>query len=79
MMVVFLRPGGRKIISTYNFKLNDITLLQNALKKNFDLDTSVFNNRDGVAVYFPKNQLPKLSNIVKKFMVLSMQHKLNGF
>jgi len=73
-----VHPSGM-IISTYNLKLNDITLLQNALKKNFDLDTSVFNNKNGLIIYFPKNQLPKLSNIVKKFMVLSMQHKLNGF
>ena len=73
-----VHPSGM-IISTYNFKANDITLLQNALKKNYDLDTSVFNNKNGFVLYFPKNQLPKLSNIVKIYMVPSMYHKLNGF
>jgi len=58
---------------------NDIILLQKALKLNFDLNTSVFNNKNGLIIYFPKDQLPKLSNIVKKFMVPSMLHKLNGF
>jgi ubiquinol-cytochrome c reductase cytochrome b subunit len=73
-----VHPSGM-IISTYNFTFNDIILLQKALKLNFDLDTSVFNNKNGFVLYFPKNQLPKLSNIVKKFMVPSMYHKLNGF
>ena len=73
-----IHPSGM-IISTYNFKLNHIILLQKSLKNNFDLDTSVFNNKNGLVLYFPKNQLSKLSNIVKNFMVPSMYYKLNGF
>lgn len=73
-----VHPSGM-IISTYNFRENDITLLQKALKKNFDLDTSVINNKNGFVLYFPKNQLSKLSNIVKNLMVPSMYYKLNGF
>jgi hypothetical protein len=67
------------IISTYNFNSHHINLLQKALKKNFDLDTSVFNKKEGLIIYFPKNQLSKLSNIVKKFMIPNMYYKLNGF
>jgi ubiquinol-cytochrome c reductase cytochrome b subunit len=73
-----VHPSGMKI-STYNFKLNDIILLQNALKSNFDLITSVFNQKNGLVLYFPKNQLAKLSKIVKQFFVPSMYHKLNCF
>ena len=64
-------PSGL-IISTYNFNANDLNLLQKALINNFDLVTSVFNNKNGLVLYFPKNQLSKLSNIVKIFMVPGM-------
>lgn len=67
------------ILSTYKFNSHHISLLQKALKKNFDLDTSVFNKKEGLIIYFPKNQLPKLSNIVKNFMIPNMYYKLNGF
>jgi ubiquinol-cytochrome c reductase cytochrome b subunit len=73
-----VHPSGM-IIYTYNFNSNDIILLQKALKNNFNLDTSVFNTKNGLVLYFPKNQLPKLSNIVKIFMHSSMHYKLNGF
>ena len=73
-----VHPSGL-IISTYNFNANDLVFLQKALINNFDLVTSVFNKKEGLVLYFPKNQLSKLSNIVKIFMEPSMYYKLNGY
>lgn len=74
-----VHPGGL-IISTYFRKASDVVVIQEALKNNFDLVTSVVRvAQHGLVLQFPKNQLSKLSNIVKFYMVPSMYYKLNGF
>lgn len=70
-------PSGM-IISTYCFSMKDIILLQKALKKNYEIETNVQLRKAGYILYIPKSQLPKLSKIVKNFMVPSMYYKLNG-
>jgi len=73
-----VHPSGM-IFSTYNLKLYEIELLQVALKNKFNLDSNIQSRKAGLIIYIPKNELPKLSLIVKKFMIPSMYYKLNGY
>lgn len=72
-----IHPSGM-ILSTYCFSMKDMRLLQKALHTKFDIETNVLLRKAGPIIYIPKSQLPKLSKIVKKFMVPSMYYKLNG-
>lgn len=68
----------KNLISTYCLSMKDMILLQKALYKKFDIETNVLLRKAGLIIYIPKSQLPKLSKIVKKYMVPSMYYKLNG-
>lgn len=63
-------------ISTEGFSFGDVSRLHDALKKNFDLVTTLPRHGDKWVLYFPKSQCGRLSTIVKPFMVHSMWCKL---
>ena len=71
-----VHPSGM-ILSTYNFKMEDCILLKDALFKKFNIETTINQRKAGLIIYIPKNQLPKVSGIVKNYMIPCMYYKLN--
>jgi hypothetical protein len=73
-----VHPSGM-ILSTYCFNMEDHILLKTALKNKFDLDSTIQKRKAGLTLYIPKNQLEKLSKLVKQYMIPCMYYKLNGY
>jgi hypothetical protein len=73
-----VQPSGM-ILSTYYFNMEDNILLKTALKNKFDLDSTIQKRKAGLTLYIPKNQLEKLSKLVKQYMIPCMYYKLNGY
>lgn len=57
-------------------------LLQTAFLRKFDINSTIQTRPGGQAgliLYIPKNQLSKLSTLVKQYMIPCMYYKLNGY
>ena len=73
-------------LATHGFPVEDVCLLQAALKTNFNILTKLHRKRKNATksqfqwvIFFPKSQCPELARVVKPFMVASMYYKLGGF
>jgi hypothetical protein len=61
------------LISTEGFEIQDLEILQRALKNKFFLTTTLQRG-----LYFPKSECFELVRLVKPFMVASMMYKLHN-
>jgi hypothetical protein len=67
------------IINTDSFNLNDIILLQMALKENFELRTRLIKKRtEQWAIVIPVRQIQSLASIVEPYMHPTMLYKVKG-
>lgn len=69
--------GGETIIHTRSFTLQEVQLLQNALKDNFGLHTRLYEKIPGQwVIIIPVKQVTLLKDIVAPYICLSMLYKL---
>lgn len=73
---------GGVTLCTDSFNSNDIQILRNALKSNFNLDTSIHNKKgkDDIMyerIYISKNSLDNIKPSLKEHMHDSMLYKIN--
>ena len=54
-------------------------LLQKTIRENFGIVCTIQHHKEKYLLYFPVNQLPLLSTIVKPHMIPCMYYKLNGY
>jgi hypothetical protein len=66
-------------LNTDNFSLNDINLLQDALKDKFQLRTRLIQKRPlQWAIVIPIKQIQSLASIVGPYIHTSMAYKIKG-
>ena len=66
-------------LNTDSFSLNNIQLLQVALKENFNLRTRLIQKRkEQWAIVIPVRQIQSLASIVEPYMHPSMAYKVKG-
>lgn len=64
-------------ISTYAFRLDEIKLLQEALKKNFSVKSRFYCDRNkGYRMYFSVYETKTVTKIIQPFVISSMSYKL---
>ena len=81
-LAIWLMDAGGPIgsgvgLSTNSFTLKDVQLLQRILKQNFNLTVNLHRDKNQWKLYFPKNQITKLSQLVKSYMISSMYYKIH--
>lgn len=71
------KSGSQLKISTGSFCYSDNLLLQKTLKTKFSIEPSIQRHKDKYSLYFKKNQIFSLYNIVKPYILLCMRYKFN--
>ncbi len=69
--------GSGVSLATNSFTLQDVQLLQKVLKQNFNLSVNLHRDKNQCKLYFPKNQITTLSQLVKPYMISSMYYKIH--
>lgn len=62
-------------LQTHSFKKREIESLSRAIKKNFNIRTSLRKNKGKWIIYFPKNQISKLYQVTKRYLLPSLKYK----
>lgn len=65
-----------KYFNTQGFDDLSIKRLQEALKKNFQISTTLRKQKEGKQIYIPSKEVCKLKKIIEKHVILSMKYKL---
>lgn len=62
-------------LQTHSFNENEVRLLSGTIKKNFKIATTLRRNKGKWIIYFPKKEIKKLYQIVKKHLLPSLKYK----
>jgi len=65
-----------KYFNTQGFDNLSIKILQDALKRNFQISTILRKRREGKQIYIPAKEYDKLKTIIGKYVIPSMKYKL---
>jgi len=65
-------------IPTKSFKKQDLERIKKIILQVYDIDTRIHSAgvKDQYVLYFPKSSMPKLSSLIKFYLVPSMHYKL---
>lgn len=66
-------------IYTDCFSLEDVKLLQNALKNKFSLHVTLQKHGNGWRLYIPKRQMTRFTTLIKPYILPSMCYKLDFY
>jgi len=64
------------LINTQSFSLTDLRLLQNALSKKFQIETTFKKERTGYRIYLISKTLPNFLQCIDAYILPSMRYKL---
>ena len=62
-------------LQTHSFSIRGVERLRRSLKLNFNLKTNSRKNRGSLIIYFPKSEIPKLWNLVRKYVLPEYKYK----
>lgn len=65
-----------KYLNTHGFDPESIKRLQSALLHNFNIETTLRKQNDGIQIYIPSSEVDKLLSIVAPYILPSMQYKV---
>lgn len=65
-------------LSVYAFSNSDINLLLTALKKNFNIDSTIHNTDKGPRIYINKNDMNIIRPLIEDYIVPSMKYKIGS-
>ena len=66
-----------KLLNTQSYNHANIVRLQAALKLNFGFVTTVRQQKDGMQIYVPANQVARLRAVIGPYVIPSMRYKLD--
>jgi hypothetical protein len=64
------------ILNTQSFNSIELKRLQEAIKRNFDIETTLKKHKEGKQIYFPTSETVKLRKIIDQYVLPSMKYKL---
>lgn len=81
LSIWFMDDGGQcgegVKLSTESFLYEEVVILQKALLKNFNLETTIQSHKDKYIIYFPKKVCPQLYHLIKPYLLPSMVYKFH--
>ncbi len=85
MAVWFMDDGSRKssqcrglYLNTQSFTESEVMLLQEVMRRDVGVRTTVRKQRDGLQIYVPAPSAPTLTAFITREMLPSMRYKLSG-
>lgn len=66
-------------LQTHSFSWSEVKLLQEVLKMNFSLETTMKKNKGKYIIYFPKSVLKRLRLLVEPLVLPSFRYKLQPY
>ena len=85
MAVWFMDDGSRKssqcrgpYLNTQSFNSAEVAFLQDVIRRDVGVETTVRQQRDGLQIYVPASSTPELTDFITREMLPSMRYKLPG-
>lgn len=71
------KPYGGALLCTNAFSRDELEMLKNVLKSNFDLNVTL-NIKSANMIYIPSSEFPKFKKIIEPYIIPSMQYKIES-
>lgn len=83
LAIWYMDDGGRAgegcKLSTEAFPLEDVSLLQSAIRSRYSCECTIQRHKERWCIYIPKGESATFAAIVRPFMVKSMYYKLQNY